>query len=79
VEFSAAFNMSDHDLMLQIMYDLGFPADAIEVVKDLYVGATTQYKTPYGPTPPVQIDRGTMQGDTLSPFLFLLYIEPLLR
>jgi hypothetical protein len=36
--------------MLQIMYDLGFPTDAIEVVKDLYVGVTTQYQTPYGPT-----------------------------
>jgi ribonuclease HI len=79
VDFSAAFNMSDHDLQLQIMYDLGFPTDAIEVVKDLYTGATTRYQTPHGPTPPVQINRGTMQGDSLSPFLFLLYIEPLLR
>jgi hypothetical protein len=79
VDFSAAFNMSDHDLMLQIMYDLGFPTDAVEVVKDLYTGAFTQYRTPPGLTPPVRIERGTVQGDTLSPFLFLLYIEPLLR
>jgi hypothetical protein len=65
--------------MLQIMYNLGFPTDCIEVTRDLYTGAANRYQTPYGPTPPVQVDRGTMQGDTLSPFLFLLYIEPLLR
>ena len=79
VDFSSAFNMSDHDLTLQILYDLGFPTDAIEVVKDIYTGATTRYTTPYGCTKAIQIDRGTLQGDTLSPFLFLIYIEPLLR
>jgi hypothetical protein len=26
--------MTDHDITLQIMYDMGFPTDAIEVVKD---------------------------------------------
>lgn len=26
--------MLDHDLLLQIMYDMGFPTDAIDVVKD---------------------------------------------
>ncbi|MGQ3168990.1 MAG: reverse transcriptase domain-containing protein, partial [Hydrogenophaga sp.] len=48
-------------------------------MKDLYTGATTRFKTPYGHTDPVPVDRGTIQGDSLSPFLFLLYIEPLLR
>ncbi|KAJ9510751.1 hypothetical protein QJQ45_027614, partial [Haematococcus lacustris] len=62
--------------------DLGFPTDATNAVKDLYTGATTRFRTPYGPTDPVPVDRGTIQGDSLSPFLFspyLIYIEPLLR
>ncbi len=60
---------------LQIMYDLGFPTDAIEVVTH----ATTAYKTPHGLTSKLTVDRGTLQGNTLSPFLFIVYIEPLLR
>ena len=39
----------------------------------------TQYKTPNGNTKAIPIGRGTLQGDTPSPFLFLAYIEPLLR
>eukprot|EP00878_Enallax_costatus_P013234 GHUV01013835.1.p1 GENE.GHUV01013835.1~~GHUV01013835.1.p1 ORF type:complete len:792 (+),score=93.90 GHUV01013835.1:76-2451(+) len=62
-----------------ILYDLGYPTDAIEVVKDLYSNATTRIKTPYGPTQAIELQRGTIQGDSLSPFLFILYIEPLLR
>lgn len=79
VDFSEAFDTIDHDKMLQIMYDLGFPTDAIEVVKQLYTGATTTISTPFGPLQPINMDRGTIQGDSLSPFLFVLYLEPLLR
>ncbi len=51
----------------------------MEVVRDLYDGATTSYVTDFGPTAPINVERGTLQGDTLSPFLFLIYLEPLLR
>ncbi len=80
VDFTSAFNTTDHDKMLMIMYNLGLPADAIEIVKNLYEEATTQVKHLSGhSTNPIPIERGTIQGDTLSPFLFLLYMEPLMR
>ncbi|KAJ9504731.1 hypothetical protein QJQ45_009421, partial [Haematococcus lacustris] len=79
VDFTSAFNTTCQDKLLSIMHDLGFPTDATDAVKDLYTGATTRFRTPYGPTDPVPVDRGTIQGDSLSPFLFLIYIEPLLR
>lgn len=79
VDFSSAFNMIDQDKLLTIMYELGFPADAIEVIKDLYTGAETKIR--WGPveTDNIPVNRGTIQGDSLSPFLFLVYLEPLLR
>eukprot|EP00877_Chromochloris_zofingiensis_P009500 jgi/Chrzof1/4803/UNPLg00807.t1 len=61
------------------MYDLGFPTVAIDAVSALYAKASTTIITPHGPTAEVPVRRGTVQGDTLSPFLFLIFIEPLLR
>jgi len=80
IDFTSAFYTTDHDRMLWIMYDLGFPTDAIEVVKNLYQNATTQVRLPQGGhTDHIPVERGTIQGDTLPPFLFLLYIKPLFR
>jgi len=80
VDFTSAFNTTDHDRMLWIMYDLGFPTDAIDTVKRLYEDATTQVRLPSGgSSQKIPVERGTIQGDTLSPFLFLLYMEPPLR
>ena len=80
VDFTSAFNTTDHECMLWIMYDLGFPTDAIDAVKNLYENATTQVKLPSGVcTGQIPVERGTIQGDTLSPILILIYMEPLLR
>ena len=79
LDFSSAFNMVDHDQLLRSMYDMGIPRDVIEVVKDIYAGHRTSVTLPSGTTNPITVTRGTIQGDPLSPMLFLLYIEPLLR
>jgi exonuclease III/ribonuclease HI len=79
MDATEAFDTVDHDKMLQVLFDLGFPLDAIEVVKQLYTGTTTSFKTPYGDTSPIPLQRGTIQGDSLSPFLYITYTEPLLR
>ena len=80
VDFTSAFNTTDHDKLLWIMYDLGFPTDAIDTVKNLYQEAHTRVRLATGQySNDIPIERGTIQGDTLSPFLFLIYMEPLLR
>jgi hypothetical protein len=79
VDLKEAFDTIDHQRMHKILRDLGYPEDAIRVVQGLYNNAITQVVTPYGRTTPIQVQRGTLQGDSLSPFLFILYLEPLLR
>ena len=80
VDFTSAFNTTNQDRMLMIMYDLGFPTDAIYTVRNLYQGASTKVCLPFGgSTRAIPVERGTIQGVKLSPFLFLLYMEPILR
>ncbi|KAK9807291.1 hypothetical protein WJX73_008814 [Symbiochloris irregularis] len=79
IDFSSAFNTIDHDKLLVIMHKLGFPEASIEVIADLYNGAQSVFQIAGGETEAVTIDRGTLQGDSLSPLLFIIFMEPLLR
>lgn len=73
VDFSLAFNSKIHDKLLQVMY--GFPTDAIHVSANLYTNASTRVNLPVGKTDPISTNRGTIQGDSLSPLLFLISLS----
>jgi hypothetical protein len=62
------------------MTDLGYPQDAVNLIGNIYYNSHTTYIGEYfGKTQPIPIKRGTIQGDTLSPYLFNIFLEPLLR
>ena len=79
VDFKAAYDSLDHSRLFYTMKNLGFPHHAIQVVKELYTGTTTSVSLGHSTSSPIPIKRGVIQGDSLSPFLFLVYLEPLLR
>jgi hypothetical protein len=78
-DFKGAFNAADHRIMFKHMRQLGMPPTFVDTCEHLYGVSTTYYITLHGPTPSIDINRGTLQGDTLSPFLFTLFLEPFLR
>jgi len=61
------------------MKEYGFKDSYIATCQQLYSASNTYYMTIHGHTIPLPIYRGTLQGDTLSPFLFAIFMEPLLR
>jgi hypothetical protein len=80
IDFKNAFGSIDHARLLAIMKDLGYPQDAIKLVGNIYTQSTTVFVGEhFGKTQPIPIQRGTIQGDTLSPYLFIIFLEPLLR
>ena len=80
IDFKNAFGSIDHARLLALMEDLGYPKDAVEIVGNIYTNSTTSFTgTHFGTTPPINVSRGTIQGDTLSPYLFIIFLEPLLR
>ena len=80
IDFKNAFGSIDHARLLAIMKDLGYPTDSINLIDNIYSQSSTIFTGEhFGKTLPIPIQRGTIQGDTLSPYLFIIFLEPLLR
>jgi hypothetical protein len=79
LDFKGAFPSANREQLVRILTFLGLPGDFITIISNLYSGATTEFITPHGHTSAIGIRRGTLQGGPLSPLLFDLMIEPLIR
>jgi hypothetical protein len=79
IDFTNAFNRVNHSKLLRIMQQLGYPPYLVRLIQTVYANNFTSICTPHGPTDTLQVSRGTIQGESLSPVLFAIYIEPLLR
>jgi hypothetical protein len=78
-DFKGAFGGMDHRTLFQLMEEYGFQNSYIAACKQLYSASNTYYMTIHGNTIPLPIYKGTLQGDTLSPFLFTVFMEPFHR
>ena len=77
--FKVAFGGMDHRILFHLIKDYGFQDSYIATCQQLYSASNTYYITIHENTVQLPIYRGTLQGDTLSLFLFTNFIEPLLR
>ncbi len=75
-DFKGAFGGMDHRIPFQLMKDYDFQDSYMNTRTQLYAASNTCYMTIYGNTLPIPIDRGTLQGDTMSPFLFTRFKNP---
>ena len=79
IDCAKAFDCADHNELWKILKEMGTPDYLIFLLRNLYAGQEATVKTGHGTTDWFQIEKGVCQGCILSPCLFNLYAEYILR
>lgn len=75
LDFDKAFDKVEHELMIQIMQNKGFPARWITWMKRIFGSGTSAVLLNGVPGKVFHCKRGVRQGDPLSPLLFVLAVD----
>ena len=77
--YANAFDCVDHNKLWKILKDMGRPDHQTCLLRNLYAGQEATVRTGHGTTNWFQIRKGVHQGCRLSPCLFNLYAEYIMR
>ena len=69
----------DHNKLWKILKEMGIPDHFSCLLRNLYAGQEATVRTRHGTTDWFQIEKGVCQGYILSPCLFNLYAEYIMR
>ena len=69
----------DHNKLWKILKEIGIPDHLICLLRNLYAGQEATVRTGHGTTEWFQIGKGVCQGCILTPCLFNLYAEYIMR
>ena len=78
-DYAKAFDFVDHNKLWKILKEMGIPDYLTCLLKYLYTGQKATVRTGHGTTDWFQIGKGVCQGFILSPCLFNLYAEYIMR
>ena len=79
IDYTKAFDMVGHDVLWRNMIEMGFPTHIVLMLKSLYDQQRAAVRTAYGLTDWFKIEQGVRQGCILSPHLFNIYSETIMR
>ena len=79
IDYAKAFDRVDHNKLWKILKEMGIPDHLTCLLRNLYAGQEATVRTGYRTTDWFQIRKGVHEGCILSPCLFNLYAEYIMR
>ena len=79
IDYAKAFDYVDHNKLWEILKEVGIQDHLTCLLRNLYAGQEATVRTGHGTTDWFQIGKGVCQGCILSPCLFNLYAEYIMR
>uniref|UniRef100_A0A4W2ECW7 RNA-directed DNA polymerase n=1 Tax=Bos indicus x Bos taurus TaxID=30522 RepID=A0A4W2ECW7_BOBOX len=79
IDYAKAFDCVDHNKLWKILKKVGIPDHLTCLLRNLYAGQEATVRTGHGTTGWFQIGKGEHQGCILSPCLFNIYAEYIMR
>ncbi|CAF4935561.1 unnamed protein product [Rotaria socialis] len=79
IDYMKVFDCVDHNKLWTVLNDMGVPKHLICLLKNLYTDQEATVRTEYGLTEWFKNEKGVRQGCILSPCLFNLYPEYIMR
>ena len=79
IDYAKAFDCEDYNKLWKILKEMGIPDHLTYLLRNLYAGKEATVRTGHETTDRFQIGKGVCQGCILSPYLFNLYPEYIMR
>ena len=79
IDYAKAFDCVDHKKLWKILIGMEIPDHLTFLLRNLYAGQEATVRTGHETTDWFQIGKGVCQGCILSPYLFNLYAEYIMR
>ena len=79
IDYAKAFDCVDHNKLWKILKETGIPGHLTYLLRNMYAGQEATVRTGLGTTDWFQVRKGVRQACILSPCLFNLYAEYIMR
>ena len=79
IDYAKAFDCVDHNKLWKFLKEMGIPDHLTCLLRNLYAGQEATVKTRHGKMDWFQTGKGVHQGCRLSPCLYNLYAEYIMR
>jgi hypothetical protein len=79
IDLSKALDLVHHDLLWSKLYNVGLSMKFVQNLQHIYRCAKAKVRTKFGEGDFIDINNGVLQGESLSPKLFTLFLEDIIN